>query len=1857
MDVDTENAHNMSPVYSGTEALLKPSTGRGYLQGQETYGFEEAYVEFPSRWDLNATTVGSEKAYNCRTNAQYTMLETNAKYQMTNKCQTDDPLAECQLKYTEQVVKHNYKNTNEITIKGNPTLTEQFVNTFIEEKHEYQNKLSVHNKADKNTDVRKSRATVVSYPHFRIKRDREPSRISYRMVTRLFSRKKTRKSVKLYIRKCVPKSSTLKAMLCGYHRYHFFERCTRPNLTPSSNKCFIRQCLFIVRTRTPKHKKSTLFCMYAEDYIFSKLSQLHMKTYNLSSRIISLSGDVESNPGPTNQYYNPVSISISPTNSICLLESRLSQLGRTALDVGGSGDCFFRAVSHQLYGNPNNHFYVRSVGIQYLLHHPEQFIESNTEYSWQGYLERMSRQGTWADAIIIQAVANCMHLSIYIAESNPTFSPVTVVEPVNAAHSQNIFIGHLDEIHYVSTVENRTLQLTNNSKCAQNADENNPVDNSDKACKKDYMREHMKEKTDDENFRKNVNGKLLQSSYIDSKTTRHKKNQAAQKRKLNPAHFREIERRSFRKRKAENMEHIREINKQAFKKRKAENPQKIREIKKQTARKLKAENPEHIREINKKACRKRKAENPQNIRELKKQTARKRKVDNPEHIREINKQAVRKRRANNPQLIKEMNRNSKRKAARIIITDRPFHDMAIVSQLTCSRDELQPQKEKSDAISMINLFHKNIACGPEYVCTCCDQLWYKCSVVKCDANKYKACSPEIVESCLTGFKSVDNIEWICITCDSNLKKGKLPSCSKANKMGFPCKSDVLNLTSLEERLISPRIPFMQICELPRGGQLSIHGNIVNVPSDVNSTVHCLPRPISESQTIPIKLKRRLSYKHHYQFQNVRPKKVLDAAKYLVETSHLFKTEGIEVQNAWIDNVTSQSSTMNEDWSEFVQNPDISTADVQTNNIVANCQKNIPNADVDNPDSEKDDEDGWSEVDERPSGVTDTLLQEPDVTENGDRIISFAPGEGNKPLGIFIDKDSEYLSFPTIFCGKRRPDNSERKVPVSYSTVAKWELRCRDRRVAKSVPNIFYKLKKLQIKQIQDSACIALRKCKTKGKRYTAGDLKSEDYLNKLVHLDEGFRVLRNVRSSPPYIERCKKDLFAMIRQLGNPTWFCSFSAAETRWTHLLKTLGRIVENKEYTDDEIKHMTWEQKSDLIQRDPVTCARNFQHMVQLFIRDVLKSSAMPIGEIADYFYRIEFQQRGSPHIHGLFWVKEAPQYERSCNEEIVNFVDKYITCHKPGTSSEMEDLVNLQTHRHAKTCKKAGHKICRFNFPLPPMPRTMILTPLDSSCFDEEGEKLIKGNAEKINKVLDSMKYGEDISFEHFLNKLQLTEKSYILAIRHTLKRDTLFLKRAPSEIRINSYNTNLLKSWQANMDIQYVLDPYACATYILSYITKGPRGMSRLLEKASEEATSGNKDITNRVRHIGNKFLNAVEISAQEAVYLVLQMPLRRSSRDFQFISTSPPDERAFLLKKFDKLKELPDDSTDIESDNIIKRYQRRPKPLEILCLADFVAWFNCVKDEQNDQSSAGNAPSFTGIADFLPETNFEDNTDDDPDSINITECECKPNEYRLKGGMKLVKRRRPKIIRSVRYNKDKDPENHFREQLMLYTPWRKESGDLIKDCQTYQERFEKIKDEVLYNRCQYEYHSEILDKAMNDTNNAEYDNFESVAPNAEHINKQDCAVEEKPSELFGCFDPGKNKQHSQYDLLDEIGIFPRSNDGEELLIKRMSDVDYYALVRSLNEEQRQFFYHVLHSIKTKDDPLRLFLSGGAGVGKSTVTNALYEALIRYLNTVAGENPDDVKVVKTAPTGKAAFNIKGNTLHSISMVGSGMFNFL
>ena len=142
---------------------------------------------------------------------------------------------------------------------------------------------------------------------------------------------------------------------------------------------------------------------------------------------------------------------------------------------------------------------------------------------------------------------------------------------------------------------------------------------------------------------------------------------------------------------------------------------------------------------------------------------------------------------------------------------------------------------------------------------------------------------------------------------------------------------------------------------------------------------------------------------------------------------------------------------------------------------------------------------------------------------------------------------------------------------------------------------------------------------------------------------------------------------------------------------------------------------------------------------------------------------------------------------------------------------------------------------------------------------------------------------------------------------------------------------------------------------------------------------------------------------------------------------------------------------------------------------------------------------------------------------------------------------------------------------MLYTPRRNEEKDLIKDCKTYQERYKQVEAIVKSNRQQYEYHSDVLDKVIEDLNGNHNYSAPVVAPNTQHMSEQDIAAKTKPSELFECFDPGSNKQHSQYDLFRDMNILPRNNDDEELTQNRLHDSDYRQLVRSLNKNKKNFF--------------------------------------------------------------------------------------
>ena len=177
-----------------------------------------------------------------------------------------------------------------------------------------------------------------------------------------------------------------------------------------------------------------------------------------------------------------------------------------------------------------------------------------------------------------------------------------------------------------------------------------------------------------------------------------------------------------------------------------------------------------------------------------------------------------------------------------------------------------------------------------------------------------------------------------------------------------------------------------------------------------------------------------------------------------------------------------------------------------------------------------------------------------------------------------------------------------------------------------------------------------------------------------------------------------------------------------------------------------------------------------------------------------------------------------------------------------------------------------------------------------------------------------------------------------------------------------------------MDIQFVLDVYACAIYIVSYTSKAQKGMSELLRTACEEAKRGNSSIKQQVRDIGNKFLNNVEISAQEAVYIVLQFPMRKSSRQVVFINTSPPEDRVQLLKPLQEINDLEDDSDEIYVSGLIKRYTKRPAKLENVSLADWAAWYDSTGKpyiKQSRELDIDNSPLETNLSDNNEEEESE----------------------------------------------------------------------------------------------------------------------------------------------------------------------------------------------------------------------------------------------------------------------------------------------
>ena len=136
----------------------------------------------------------------------------------------------------------------------------------------------------------------------------------------------------------------------------------------------------------------------------------------------------------------------------------------------------------------------------------------------------------------------------------------------------------------------------------------------------------------------------------------------------------------------------------------------------------------------------------------------------------------------------------------------------------------------------------------------------------------------------------------------------------------------------------------------------------------------------------------------------------------------------------------------------------------------------------------------------------------------------------------------------------------------------------------------------------------------------------ETLSNRVLH------YVTSLRGTKQYWFKQRSHLIAMVDTLGLPTVFFTHSAADLQWPEL----ARLI----YSDDPDSYSA---RSKAVQENPAIADWFFYQRIIKFI------NAFYVGVLGatDYWFRFEWQHRGSPHVHGLAWLPDAPDVQQVLN----------------------------------------------------------------------------------------------------------------------------------------------------------------------------------------------------------------------------------------------------------------------------------------------------------------------------------------------------------------------------------------------------------------------------------------------------------------------------------------------------------------------------------------------------------------------------------------------------------------------------------
>ena len=409
-------------------------------------------------------------------------------------------------------------------------------------------------------------------------------------------------------------------------------------------------------------------------------------------------------------------------------------------------------------------------------------------------------------------------------------------------------------------------------------------------------------------------------------------------------------------------------------------------------------------------------------------------------------------------------------------------------------------------------------------------------------------------------------------------------------------------------------------------------------------------------------------------------------------------------------------------------------------------------------------------------------------------ISIAPGEHgqfrNWGQDVFLEEKMFPHLFPFGIGGYMSSALNEDKENMGFSNYVRHRILSADSRYRKDSTYLFFLLIVKEIIDLNRSKQTYLRQAQ-KLPHMTLTDFQNVSSKENLARYNRSFEVFKSLRGTSPYYEQAKKNLMAILRQRGCPSLFFTLSCAEYKWDHLIKEIIQVNEKRMVDIEEVKKLSSAERNKILIENPVISTLHFNKRAEKIFRYFKTDEAFAPYFMVDYFYRVEFQARGAPHLHSLIYLEEEiidqetglkkrrplkTMFEETDDaekrKEVITNIEKYaknlicssmadIHCEDCEINNENSQLENCETCKITKSRVSTNNThSCRF------------------SCHKKKREMVIK--CKEGHGKLDGIKEGPELRIpicRYGYPKDVMKETTFIPALPKSIDEESLSQRKS------------------------------------------------------------------------------------------------------------------------------------------------------------------------------------------------------------------------------------------------------------------------------------------------------------------------------------------------------------------------------------------------------------------------------------------------------------------------------------------------